>query len=105
MRRTVAIFIEVMEAPSRFKKDQRVRLLTGAPLYSTLAGGVTIFRVPEEQQNWFTNLKGEPNPYLVERGWRLFRCVRCVLIRGPPDGACNTRSHPQRVAGHERKME
>jgi len=43
MRRTVAIFIEVMEAPSRFKKDQRVRLLTGAPVYSTLAGGVTIF--------------------------------------------------------------
>jgi hypothetical protein len=43
MRRTVAIFIEVKEAPGRFKKDQRVRLLTGALLDSTLAGGVTIF--------------------------------------------------------------
>ena len=43
MRKDVAIFIELREAPSRFKKDQRVRLLTGALLYSTLAGGVIIF--------------------------------------------------------------
>jgi hypothetical protein len=81
MRRNVAVFIHLKEALGRFKKDQRVRQLTGALLYSTLAGGVIIFGFLKNNN---TNPKREEYHYLVESGWRVVRRVRCVLIRAPP---------------------